>query len=195
VFARPSRLIAPPTSWGNGAKRSKPTDHAPRAGHGSAHKGPYWSRRLLAGSGARIVGDRQLQTAGLAGTSRVEPAGIEPATSCLQSSTANSAADAEDPEELGDSRESACGADYQDLRGVDGVKATAPKPARLVSAGLGSSRVCLWRQRQDSLPALMMRARRVRQSTTAFASRGSGNTLVQSPNGRLVPAHAGRACR
>jgi len=28
-----------------------------------------------------------------------------------------------------------------------------------------------------------------------FREPGSGDTLVQSPNGRLVPAHAGRTCR
>ena len=43
-----------------------------------------------------------------------------------------------------------------------------------------------WRKRQDSLPVSMMCARCVRRSTTAFASRASGNTFVHSPNGRFV---------
>ena len=43
-----------------------------------------------------------------------------------------------------------------------------------------------WRNRQASLPVSMMCARWVRRSTTAFASWGSGNTLVHSPSGRLV---------
>ena len=43
-----------------------------------------------------------------------------------------------------------------------------------------------WRKRQDSLPVSMMCARWVMRSTTAFASRASGKTLVHSPNGRLV---------
>src|SRR5215207_4826796 len=46
-------------------------------------------------------------------------------------------------------------------------------------------RVRPWRKRQDSVVSMMW-ARWVRRSTTALASLGSGNTLVHSPNGRLV---------
>src|SRR5215211_1832285 len=47
-------------------------------------------------------------------------------------------------------------------------------------------RVRPWRKRQDSEPVSMMWARWVRRSTTALARRGSGKTLVHSPNGRFV---------
>ena len=43
-----------------------------------------------------------------------------------------------------------------------------------------------WRKRQDSVPVSMMCALWVIRSTTALARRGSGNTLVHSPNGRFV---------
>ncbi len=51
---------------------------------------------------------------------------------------------------------------------------------------LRSLRSSPWRNRHDSSPVSMMCALWVIRSTTAFASLGSGNTFVHSPNGRLV---------
>jgi hypothetical protein len=62
-------------------------------------------------------------------------------------------------------------------------------PARLVLGGQAAPfwvRASPWRKRQDSAPVSMMCARWVMRSTTAFARRASGNTLVHSPKGRLV---------
>src|SRR5450755_497118 len=61
---------------------------------------------------------------------------------------------------------------------------------RVFGAG-GHARLALlrsspWRKRQDSVPVSMMCALWVIRSTTAFASRASGNTLVHSPNGKFV---------
>ena len=50
----------------------------------------------------------------------MEPGGIEPPTSSLQSSTAGGAKEAETPEKTGDSGESSDDLDYQDLHGADG---------------------------------------------------------------------------
>ena len=67
---------------------------------------------------------------------------------------------------------------------------------QVVSLGRARRRCRPWRKRHDSVPVSMMCARWVRRSTTAFASRGSGNTLVHSPNGsEVVIANAARSLR